>query len=107
MRVHQEPLQPGGGIGFSRNGGKARHVGLGVGLVGRDQVAFGTPAFGDDLATCRDATLGRIGADGLTIAFNVYEVAPYAMGPQDITLPWAALRDELTNLGQSIVTAAR
>lgn len=49
----------------------------------------------------------RIGADGLTIAFNVYEVAPYAMGPQDITLPWAALRDELTNLGQSIVTAAR
>jgi hypothetical protein len=49
----------------------------------------------------------RIGPEGLTIAFNVYEVAAYVMGPQDITLPWSALRDELTNLGQSIAAATR
>jgi len=48
-----------------------------------------------------------IGPDGLTIAFNVYEVAAYVMGPQDITLPWAALRNELTALGQSVAAATR
>lgn len=48
-----------------------------------------------------------IGPDGLTIAFNVYEVAAYVMGPQDITLPWTALRNELTALGQSVAAATR
>lgn len=47
------------------------------------------------------------GPDGLTINFNVYEVAAYVMGPQDIVLPWSALHDLLTPLGQSIADAAR
>ncbi len=49
----------------------------------------------------------RIGPNGLTIAFNVYEVAAYVMGPQEITLPWTALRDELTALGQTVSAATR
>lgn len=49
----------------------------------------------------------RFSADGLTIAFNVYEVAAYVMGPQEITVPWAALGGVLTPLGQSIAAAAR
>lgn len=46
-------------------------------------------------------------ADGLTFNFNVYEVAAYVMGPQDITLPWPSIRTLLTPLGQSIADAAR
>jgi hypothetical protein len=29
------------------------------------------------------------------------------MGPQEITLPWTALRDELTALGQTVAAATR
>lgn len=47
------------------------------------------------------------GANGLTINFNVYEVAAYVMGPQDITLPWAALRDVMTQFGRTVAENAQ
>lgn len=49
----------------------------------------------------------RFDRDGLTFSFNVYEVAAYVMGPQDVTLAWPLLRDMLTPLGQTIAAAAR
>jgi len=33
----------------------------------------------------------RIGGDGLTVFFNVYEVASYAYGRLDVALPWSRL----------------
>lgn len=32
-------------------------------------------------------------ADGLAFVFNPYEVAPYALGPTEFTIPWQAIRD--------------
>lgn len=46
-------------------------------------------------------------ADGMTWNFNVYEVAAYVMGPQDVTIPWSNLRAMLTPMGQSIADVAR
>ena len=33
----------------------------------------------------------RFTARGLVVEFNVYEIAPYASGPQEVTLAWSAL----------------
>lgn len=49
----------------------------------------------------------QFGAQGLTIQFNVYEVAAYVMGPQEIMVPWSALKDSLSPTGLAIVEAAR
>ena len=49
----------------------------------------------------------HFGRDGLTIQFNVYEVAAYVMGPQDVLLPWSVLQPLLTPFGQSIPTEIR
>ena len=52
-----------------------------------------------------DPARWSFGADGMTWNFNVYEVAAYVMGPQDITLPWPSLRTLLNPIGQSIAAA--
>lgn len=31
------------------------------------------------------------GDDGLTLVYNVYEIAPYVMGPQELVVPWEQL----------------
>lgn len=46
-------------------------------------------------------------AQGLRLQFNVYEVAAYVMGPQEITLPWPMLKGSLSTLGETIADAAR
>jgi hypothetical protein len=33
-----------------------------------------------------------LGGDGLLLLYNVYEIAPYAVGPIEILLPWDAVR---------------
>lgn len=33
------------------------------------------------------------GKGGLTLVYNVYQIAPYAMGPQELVIPWEALED--------------
>lgn len=49
----------------------------------------------------------QFSAQGLTFNFNVYEVAAYVMGPQEITLPWPMVKDSLSPLGETIANAAR
>lgn len=71
---------------------------------------------GDDLMVTKPADIAKLvldpghwqlGREGLTIQFNVYEVAAYVMGPQDVLLPWSQLQTLLTPLGQAIAGAAR
>jgi uncharacterized protein len=73
-------------------------------------------SLGNDLMLEKKSDLTRMvedpghwsfGAAGVTFNFNVYEVAAYVMGPQDITVPWSALRTMLTPLGQSIADATQ
>lgn len=71
---------------------------------------------GNDMMIEKKADLAKLvadpnhwtfGPDGLNVNFNVYEVAAYVMGPQDVTIPWSALQNLLTPLGQTIANAAR
>jgi hypothetical protein len=41
----------------------------------------------------------NITADGLLITFDEYQVAPYAAGPQTVTLPYSALKDVIDPQG--------
>jgi hypothetical protein len=41
----------------------------------------------------------NITPDGLLINFDVYQVAPYAAGPQTVTIPYAALADIIDPVG--------
>ena len=41
---------------------------------------------------------------GLAFQFNVYEVAPYAMGPQEAVIPWQTLMPYLTDYAKSEIT---
>lgn len=38
-----------------------------------------------------------VGQNGLTLIFNVYQVAPYAAGPQFVTFSWGELKDLTEN----------
>jgi hypothetical protein len=33
------------------------------------------------------------GSNGIVFCFNAYEIAPYAMGPTEFTVPWSALKE--------------
>ena len=37
----------------------------------------------------------KLSATGITFLYNVYEIAPYAMGAQEVTLTYAQLSDLL------------
>jgi uncharacterized protein len=37
----------------------------------------------------------QLDAKGLTVKFNIYEVAPYAAGPQEVAIPWQELKPYL------------
>jgi hypothetical protein len=41
----------------------------------------------------------NVSADGLVITFNEYQVAPYAAGPQEVTIPFTALKDIINPQG--------
>lgn len=41
--------------------------------------------------------------EGLSILFNVYEVAPYAAGPQSVTIPWVAVAPDLTPYARALL----
>ena len=41
----------------------------------------------------------NISAEGLVITFNEYQVAAYAAGPQEVVIPFAALKDILDPQG--------
>ena len=53
MRIHEEGRERFRGRYFVRDRGKTRRVRIGSRLIGRDQMAGGAPALGDDLALCR------------------------------------------------------
>lgn len=44
-------------------------------------------------------SLFTLGADSLTVFFPPYAIAPYAAGPSEVSLPYAALRDVLDEGG--------
>lgn len=48
-----------------------------------------------DLTPTENFYLGR---EGITFYYNVYDIAPYVMGPIEITLPYDAIRHLLLNL---------
>jgi hypothetical protein len=41
----------------------------------------------------------NVSAKGLIITFNEYQVAPYAAGPQEVTVPFAELKDMIDPQG--------
>ena len=50
MRIHEEGRERFRGRYFVRDRGKTRRIRIGSRLIGRDQMAGGAPALGDDLA---------------------------------------------------------
>jgi hypothetical protein len=44
-------------------------------------------------------TVWNVSADGLVITFNEYQVAPYAAGPQEVTIPFTVLKDIINPQG--------
>ncbi len=42
-------------------------------------------------------------ADGLSLLFNVYEVAAYVHGPQSVTIPWTAIAADLTPYARTVL----
>jgi hypothetical protein len=50
-------------------------------------------AFSDSVA--RDPTRWRLTPDGLTVFFQEYELAGYAFGQPEVTVPWTDIRDLL------------
>ena len=55
MRIGQESRERFRGLYLVRNRGETRRIRIGLRLIGRDQMAGGAPALGDDLAFRRIA----------------------------------------------------
>ncbi len=75
---------------------------LAIADLERQYAAFGEglEALSADIragAAPREESFGAwtMSADGLSIHFEPYQVAPYAAGPQHVTLPWSRLADIL------------